>query len=171
MQLMKFLNAMKGPMSSQWCVDASFAVHPDFRSHGRLVGKFKGGKGLIQCGLDKQKLNKDGSTTAELVGTHQHPLKILFAPLFLSEQGCDVDVNEVMQDNKSAIPLEKNGKKSSRKRTRALNARHFLIMDQCQKGNLKIMHCPTDKMIADFMTKGFSREKFAKFHKEVMGMD
>ena len=46
-------------------------------------------------------------TTVELVGTHQHPPKILFAPLFLSKQGHDVDVNEVMQDNKSAIPLEK----------------------------------------------------------------
>ena len=37
----------------------------------------------------------------------------------------DVDVNEVMQDNKSAILLEKNGKKRSGKRTRALNVRCF----------------------------------------------
>ena len=45
----------------------------------------------------------------------------------------------------------------------------FLITDQCQKGNLKIAHCLTDKMIADFMTKCSSGEKFAKFGKEVMG--
>ena len=104
-------------------------------------------------------------------GHSSTPTKILFAPLFLSKQGHDVDVYKVMQDNKSAIPLEKNGKKSSGKRTQALNARNFLITDQCQKGNLKILHCLTDKMIADFMMKGLSREKCAKFCKEVMGMD
>ena len=152
-------------------MDASFAVHPDFRSHSGLVGKFKGGKGSIQCGSDKQKLNTDSSTTAELVGTHQYPPKILFAPPFLSAQGHDVDVNEVMQDNKSAILLEKNGKKSSGKRTRTLNIRYFLITDQCKKGNLKITYCPTDEMVADFMTKGLTGEKFAKFRREVMGMD
>ena len=47
----------------------------------------------------------------------------------------------------------------------------FLIADQCQKGNLKIACCPTDKMIADFIMKGLSGKKFAKFCKEVMGMD
>ena len=102
---------------------------------------------------------------------HQHPPKTLFTPLFLSEQGCDVDVNKVMQDNKSVISLEKNGKKSSQKRTQALNIGHFSIMDQCQKGNPKIACCPADKMVTDFMTEGLSREKFAKFWQEVTGMD
>ena len=82
-----------------------------------------------------------------------------------------MDVNEVMQDNESAILLEKNGRKSAGKRTRALNIRHFLMVDQCQKGNLKITHCLADEMVADFMTKGLSGEKFAKFWREVMGMD
>ena len=71
-----------------------------------------------------------------------------------------MDVDKVMQDNKSATLLEKNGKKSSGKRIQVL---------KCKKGNLKMMHCPTDKMITDFMTKGSSGEKFAKFGKEVMG--
>ena len=56
-------------------------------------------------------------------------------------------------DNKSAILLEKNGKKSSSSRTRALNIRYFFVTDQVEKGNLTIEYCPTDEMLGDFMTK------------------
>lgn len=61
-QLMKFLSNTKddvltmsagqGMFSIQWYIDALFAVHPDFRSHSGLVGKFVGGKGAILCGSD-----------------------------------------------------------------------------------------------------------------------
>ena len=147
-QMMKFLytaregvlgmSADRGPFSLHWYVDASFVVHPDLRSHSGLVGKFKGGKGSVVSGSDKQKLNTDSSTMAELVGTHQYLPKILYAPLFLSEQGYDVKENVVYQYNKSAILLETNGKPSSGKLTMALNIRYFLITDQVKKGNLKI---------------------------------
>ena len=180
-QLMKFLSAAKcdaltpsagkGALSLMWCMDASFAAHPDFRSHSRLVGKFVGGEGAVASGSDKQKLNADSSTTAELAATHQHIPKMLFAPLFLSELGCDVDENEIFQDNKSAILLEKNGRKSAGKCTRALNMRHFSITDQSEKGNLKITCCHTDEMIADFFTKGLVGPKFEKFRREVMGFN
>jgi hypothetical protein len=60
---------------------------------------------------------------------------ILWTKLFLEAQGYDVDKNIVYQDNKSAILLETNGKKSSGKQTHALNIRYFFITDQVEKGN------------------------------------
>ena len=80
-------------------------------------------------------------------------------------------MNEVFQDNKSAILLEKNGKKSSGKRTRAINIRYFLITDAIEKGNLNVTYCPTDEMVADFMTKGLTGTKFTKFRNDVMGFE
>ena len=50
----------------KWYVDASFAVHPDFRSH--TGGVMTMGKGAIQSTSKKQKLNTRSSTEAELVG-------------------------------------------------------------------------------------------------------
>jgi hypothetical protein len=47
--------------------------------------------------------------------------------------------------------LETNGKKSSGKRTRALNIRYFFITDQVEKGNTQIEHCGTNNMVGVFL--------------------
>ena len=117
-------------MSLDWHIDASFAVHPDYRSHSGLVMKFRNGKGSPIGGSEKQKLNTDSLTIAELVAVHQFLPKVPWTPLFLSAQGRDVEENVVLQDNKSAILLEENGKRSSGKRTWAVNTRYFMITDQ-----------------------------------------
>ena len=73
--------------------------------------------------------------------------KVLWVPLFLGEQGYEVEKNEVFQDNTSAILLEKNGKRSLGKRTCALNIRFFVVTDHIEKGDLVIEHCSREKMI------------------------
>ena len=77
--------------------------------------------------------------------------------------------NILFQDNKSAILLENNGKRSAGKRSRALNVRYFFLTDQVEKGNLSIEYCPTDVMWADFMTKPLQGEKFRKFRDKILG--
>ena len=44
-----------------------------------------------------------------------------------------------------------------------------MITDQIQKGNVKIVYCPTDDMVGDFMMKGVQGLKFGKFRKIIMG--
>jgi hypothetical protein len=163
------LSAWDGINKVEWFIDASFAVHPDFRSHTGAIVRFGGGLGSpIQQSL-KQKLNMDSSTTSELVGVHQALPTVLWVKLFLEAQGYNIEENIVYQDNMSAILLENNGKKSSSKRTRHLNIRYFMVTDQVEKGNISIKYCPTDEMIGDFMTKGLQGIKFAKFRKAIMG--
>ena len=82
-----------------------------------------------------------------------------------------LDVNTVYQDNLSAILLEVNGKRSSSKRTRALNICYFFITDQVESGNISIEYCPTKSMIADFFTKPLQGETFSKFKRFIMGLD
>jgi hypothetical protein len=79
----------------------------------------------------------------------------------------DVEKNIVYQDNKSAILLERNGKKSSGKQTRALNIRYFFTTDQVEKGNRQIEHCRTNNMVGDFSTKPLQGEKFQRFRNNI----
>ena len=151
----------------KWYVDASFAVHPDFKSHSGAVMTMGGG--AIQSGSRKQKLNTRSSTEAELVGVDDFMSPILWTRLFLKHQEVPIDENILMQDNKSAILLEKNGKRSSGKRTRAINIRYFFVTDQVEKKNLSIEYCPTGEMWADYMTKPLQGTTFMKFKKLIMG--
>jgi hypothetical protein len=123
-------------------VDASFAVHPDFKSHTGTVMML--GEGAMQSIARKQKMNVQSSTEGELVAVDDAATMILWTKLFLEAQGYEVDNNIVYQDNKSAILLETNGKRSLGKQTRALNIRYFFITDQVEKGNAQIEHCGTD---------------------------
>jgi hypothetical protein len=134
-------------------VDASFAVHPDFKSHTGATMKFGDGEDVAQSISRKQKLNTKSSTKSELVGADNVSVMILWTKLFLKEQGYEIDKNILYQDNKSAILLEMNGKKSSGKRTPALNICYFFLTDQVEKGNITMEYCPTDDMVGDFQTK------------------
>ena len=145
----------------KWYVDASFAVHPDFRSHTGSVMTFGGGVAISQS--QKQKLNTRSSTEAELVSVDDAMHPILWTKQFLEEQGIEIMDNVLYQDNKSAILLENNGKKSSSQRTRAINIRYFFVTDQIMKGNVRVEYCPTTEMIADFMMKPLQGKLFEKF--------
>ena len=105
----------------KWYVDASFAVHPDYRSHTGAVMTL--GEGAIIAMSKKQKLNTRSSTEAELVGEDDAATMILWTGLFMEQQGYSLNKNILFQDNKSAILLENNDKRSAGKRSRALNVR------------------------------------------------
>jgi hypothetical protein len=178
MRLMKYLNGSRDEVLYlaadnlhviKWFVDASFAVHPDFKSH--TGGAMSYGRGVPISISRKQKLNTRSSTEAELVGVDDVSTMILWTKLFLEEQGYRVPCNIVYQDNKSAILLETNGKRSSSKRTRAINIRYFFIADQAVKGNVEIKYCPTNLMIGDFFTKPLQGKKFEFFRDLILGKE
>ena len=78
-------------------------------------------------------------------------------------QGIKVTNNILYQDNKSAILLEKNGRASSSKRTNPIEVRYYYVADWIEKGDLSVVWCPTDKMIADILTKPLQDKVFQKF--------
>ncbi len=180
-RMMKFLHCTKtdvltlssgGSVSRIiWSIDSAFGVHPDMKGHVGEAMKFKRGKGSVISQLAKHKINTESSTTSELVGVDYVLPMVLWVPLFLKEQGYDVEENLVLQDNKSTILLAKNGKASSGKRTRAINIRYFYITDQIERGNLTIDYCPTDKMTGDYLSKGLQGIKFEKFRRDIMGFE
>ena len=78
-----------------------------------------------QCAImsmpQKQNLNTKGSTAAKLVGADDATTMMLWTKIFMKEQGYKIDENILCHDSKSAILLEKNGRKSMGKQSCTLN--------------------------------------------------
>jgi hypothetical protein len=69
----------------KWWVDASYAVHPDMRSH--TGGAMTLGKGVVFGTSTRQKLNTKSSTEAELVGVNDVMPQALWTRYFIEAQG------------------------------------------------------------------------------------
>jgi hypothetical protein len=149
-----------------WFVDAAFAVHQDFKSHTGATMTL--GKVAIISSSTKQKVNSKSSTEAELIAMDDVIAKVLWTKLFLEGQGYKINQNIVLRDNKSTMKLEQNGKASSGKQTQHFNIKFFYITDLIERKEVTIEYCPTDDMIADYMTKPLTGTKFNNFRKIIM---
>jgi hypothetical protein len=109
------------------------------------------------------------STEGELVGVDDIMPIIIWTRQFLLEQGYGIVENLLLQDNKSSILLERNGKGSSGKRTRHINIRYFFITDRVNMKEVSIEWCPTKDMVADFMTKPLQGSHFKRLRDIIMG--
>ena len=118
----------------------------------------------------KQKINTRSSTEAEVVGVDDIMGPILWTCYFLEAQGYKSKDTVLFQDNKSAILLEKNGTRSSSKRTKHINCRYYFITDRVNAGDLTIVHCPADEMVGDFFTKPLQGRLFIKFRRIIMNL-
>jgi hypothetical protein len=92
---------------------------PNMRSH--TGGEFTMGRGFPNNSSTKQKLNTRSSTESELVAVDDMMPIVLWTWYFLMAQGYGVAENLLLQDNKSSMLLERNGKASSGKRTWHIN--------------------------------------------------
>ena len=153
----------------KWWVDASFAVHPDMRSH--TGGAMSLGTGVIYGTSTKQKINTKSSTESELVSVNEVLPQILWTKYFLEEQGYKAEHSIIYQDNQSAMLLENNGRASSSKRTRHFNIRYFFVTDRIANKEVQVEYCPTKEMIADFFTKPLQGSNFKKFRDFIMNVD
>ena len=176
-KLMVFLKVTQDDMMSmsaddsatiKWMIDAAFAVHPDMKSHTGATLSL--GTGVICSVSTKQKRNSRSSTEAEFIGVDDVVSKVLWTKLFLESQGHKVKSNVIFRDNTSSMKLEENGKASSGKRTRHWNITYFYITDLIQRGEVTIEYCPTDAMLADYMSKPLVGSKFLHFRKMIMGI-
>lgn len=115
----------------------------------------KGGKGAIE---------------SELVLSDNIMGKVMWTKLFTEAQSLKIEDNVVYRDNQSTMKLEQNGKASSGKRTRHFNIKYFYITDLIERSQLRIKYCPTDQMIADYMTKPLTGPKFHQFCNIIMNI-
>ena len=80
----------------KWWIDASFAMHPDMKSH--TGGTMSFSKGSVYSMLQKQCINTKSSTEAKIVGVNDGML-VIWTHNFTSAQGYMINDNVVYQDN------------------------------------------------------------------------
>ena len=129
-------------------VDAAYAVYGNMRSQTGGMSSF--GLGAIQTKSSKQKINAKSSTEAELIGVSEVLPYNIWMTNFLKAQGYELEENILMQDNMSAIKMEKNGRKSCTGNSRHIDVRYFFIKDRVNKNEIEVKYCPTQKMLVDF---------------------
>ena len=115
--------------SLTWNINVLFAVHPDCKNHTGACLTL--GHGSMLSISTKQKINTKSSTEAELVGVDDAMTFVMWMKHFFESQVRSINVNSplkplgsdvtIEQDNTSAIQLERNGWKSSSKRTKHIN--------------------------------------------------
>jgi hypothetical protein len=114
-------------------------------------------------------LNTKSLTESKLVGIDDMIPIMLWTCYFLLSQGYGIVENLLLQDNKSLILLEQNGKALSGKHTRHINIRYSFIADQVNMKEISIRWCPTKKMVADFMMKPLQGSHFKNLRNYIMG--
>ena len=149
-------------------VDASFAIHPEMRSHtGAMITI---GAGAIYAKSGKQILTTRSSTEAELVGLSDSSVQVIWLRNFLIEQGYDIGPAILCQDNEATIKLAQKGRSTSA-RTRHISIRYFFIKDRIQTNEIKLKQLPTKEMIADILTKPLQGKQFRDLRNLMLNVD
>jgi hypothetical protein len=117
------------------------------------------GEGAVTRYSRKVKLNTQSLTKTKLVGADMHMPEMLWTLYFLQIQGYDVETIQLYQDNKSMQLLMKNGKLLSKK-TKHIRAMFFFIKDRIDSGEIRAVHCPTEEMWEDVLTKPLQGKAF-----------
>jgi len=101
-----------------WFIDGSYASHTDIKGQSGAVLTTGNCSVLFKC--SKQKVNTRSSTETELIAVDDALPSVQWAKSFMMEQGYNLEM-EIREDNRSTMLLMKNGRLSSRKRTKHLD--------------------------------------------------
>ena len=147
-------------------IDSAHAVHNDMRGHTGGITSF--GTGIIDQKSSKQKMNTRSSTETEHVGTSEYLPKPVFFELFMGAQGYKPHTI-LAKDNESEIRMLVNGKASCTSNSKHVAIKYFWCTDRIKKGKMSVRHCPTEKMLADYMSKPLQGKLFILFRHVLMG--
>ena len=133
-------------------IDASYAIHPDRKSHSGTVISLGNNGGPLFTRSAKQKLVSDSSTMAELIALHDGLHHVIWMRNLLRELGADPPPAVIYQDNMSTITLAQRGP-GVVGRTRHIEVRYFYAKDLVDRGVIAIEYLPSPIMRADILTK------------------
>ena len=126
------------------------------------------GSSLISWSSKKQATVAKSSTEAEYVALSGATQEAIWLRRLLNDLRCATDNPTIInEDNQGAIELSKNPKHHNR--VKHIDIAYHFARERVEAGEIEIVYCPTDSMIADVMTKGLSRFKFEKF-RSLMGV-
>ena len=177
MRALSYLNATKdiglrlggdssGYISVNIFADASYGVHHDAKSHEGITASL--GRGSVLSKSHKTKTVPRSSAEAELIAQSDSVSYGIQTINFLRAQGYDILTGTVYQDNQAAIRMGEAGRSNS-DRTRHIKIRYFFVKQYIDSGELVLVYYPTDRMIADILTKPLQGELFVRLRDLLLG--
>jgi len=149
-------------------IDSSFATTGDYKSvSGAVIMIGKGGAPVF-AKSSRQSIVTKSSMECELVACSDLTSQVIHLRNLMISIGIPQDPATVYQDNKGTIFTIKNG------RPRALLVRHIgirtcWISERCTTGEIVIVYCPTELMVADALTKAICGTLFDRMREWLMG--
>jgi ribonuclease HI len=156
----------KGEPQVSVFIDASFAVHDDYKSHSGTVVTL--GTGAFYTKSTTQKLNTTSSCEAELVALSKGMQQALWSSAILGALGYSVKPIIVYQDNQSTIKLVEKGRPGA-EQSRHINIGFFWINDLITRKLVTLVYCPTKQMAADLLTKALQGPLFLTLRDMLLG--
>lgn len=118
------------------------------------------GNGPVAWCSRRQPIVALSSTEAEYIAAAECCKEVLYLKSLIEElTGCVLKTNLYI-DNQSAISLAKTGVLN--KRSKHIDVRYKFIHERVISGDVNVMYCPTEKQIADILTKPLNFVKFKK---------
>ena len=68
----------------------------------------------------------------------------------------------ILSDNQSTMKMESNSMKLAGDKSRHVNICYFFINNILEREGIELLHCPTERMVADFYTKPLQGSPFKK---------
>jgi hypothetical protein len=149
-------------------IDADFAEDQDTRKSVSGIA-IKLGNSLIAWSSKRQRIIAQSSTEAEYLAVYYGRNEVVWIQQFFQEIGITDIQNKtkIMQDNLSTIALITDG--NSRGRTKYFDVKLRIVHTDFIDGAYTIEYCPTEKMIADILTKPLGERLFVKFRRPTYG--
>ena len=144
-----------GYSDSDWAGD-----HDTRRSTSGYV--FRVGGATINWCSKRQMTVARSSTEAEYVALSAAAQECIWLRRLLKDFGLSDDKPTTLyEDNTGALELAKNPKFHNR--TKHIDVAYHFTRERVASNELSVLHCSTEEMVADIMTKGLGRVKFEKF--------
>ena len=133
-------------------VDASFNCYIDGKGHYGYTISIGKNNGSIYAKSSKMKIIALSSTEAEYVALCFAAAEVIFLRELMKQLGFISDRPSIIyEDNLSCIKMIYGQLRHHT--TKHINTRYHFTKDQVQKNNVQIIHCKTEEMIADILTK------------------
>ena len=113
----------------------------------------------------KQKTIAISSTEAENVAMSEATTEAIWLKAILSELSIDIGTITMCNDNQSSMHIIRNP--SSHNRSKHIDVRFHFIRDHYQNGTISLKYIESEKLCADFLTKGVHQVKHAQCMKQL----
>jgi len=124
----------------------------------------------ISWKAEKQATVAQSTTESELVSANSGAREVVSLRRILKDLGVPQVLPTTMhEDNQGCIALMHNDIKN--KRTKHIDIKYFWVREQVELGEITMVYCPTEDMLADIMTKPLTAKTFEELRSRLRIVD